>query len=386
MARYEYVRHVRRRSFVLSAVGVPLLILSVFGLIIFFATRGGEDRIGLVDLAGLTQGIDPATIDDNPITLERFVSEDAARQALNATTIDAIVVIPQEYLDSGTLRTIGPRNLSERAESQIDDLLHAAVLARTPADVRDRLDDPIDLRLRTLDGGREISANNMLIFFLPYGFAMLFVMTTFTTSGYLMQAITEEKEGRVIELLATSMSPQAMMSGKIIGLSGVGLTQMLVWVLVIGTAGLVYAGDLSFLSGVQLPWSLLGWSLLFFLLGYFLFAASYTIIGAAITTPQEAQPFATPISLLASLPLFLIIPILAQPNGIIAIVLSLIPFSAPMTMLMRLPLTQIPAWQMVASLAILASSSIGAIWLAARVLRIGMLRYGKRLSLREMFS
>lgn len=388
MARYEYWRHVRRRSFLWTALGVPLLMFAGFGLIYLVASRSPLERqLGMVDQAQVTNNIQVDHLNvSRRIPITRYPNEAAARQALDSGVIDAYVVIPQDYMETGNVRAVAPKRLTGSAESQIRAMLRAGLLSRTPEATRTRLLDPADLVLRTMDGGREIGATNGLLFLLPYAFAVLFVMTTFTTSGYLLQAIAEEKEGRVMELLATTVSAEQMMAGKIIGLSAVGLTQMLAWVVII-TAGLLIAiGDVSWLEGVQLPWSMLGWSFGYFLLGYFLFAACYTMLGAAVTSPQEAQPLATPLSLLASLPLFLLLPILSQPNGTLAVILSLVPFSAPMTMLMRLPLAEIPTWELITSLLILAASVIGTMWLAARVMRRGMLRYGKRLSLREIFA
>lgn len=388
MARYEYWRHVRRRAFVLTAFGMPLFMGVVFGVVYLVARRPpAEKALGIVDHARL---ITPAALaandDDQPIALRLQPDEATARQALAAGTIDAVVIVPQDFVQNGALRVVARKALGNDAERQIRAVLRAALVERAPPETRERLREPATLVLRTLNTGREIGADNGLLFLLPYAFAVLFVMTTFTTSGYLLQAIAEEKEGRVMELLATTVSPGQMMAGKIIGLSAVGLTQMLAWVALAALGVGVLVQDWSWFSDVDLPPGVLGWGLLFFVLGYLLFAACYTALGAAVTTPQEAQPLAGPISLLASLPLFLLLPILSQPNGPLAIALSFVPFSAPMTMLMRLPLADVPAWQLAVSATLLAASATGAMWLAARVLRRGMLRYGKRLRLHEIFG
>lgn len=387
IARYEYGRFVRRRSFVLTAVGVPLMVLALIAAIYIITARSSaEQRLGLVDQTGRFATIDEQTLGlERPIPLVRFADEAAAKQALDAKEVDAYAVIPSDYLETGQVRAVGPRRLSERAQNEIRALLRRGLVADAPEEVRERLAAPAQIVLRTLDGSRSVAAGNALLFLVPYGFAMLFIITTFTTSGYLLQAITEEKEDRIIELLATTVSPQAMMGGKIIGLSAVGLTQMLIWVSVGALSIVALIRDTSWLTNFQLPWSLIGLSLLYFLLGYLLIATCYAGLGAAVTTPQEAQPLAAPISLMTSAPLFMLAPILARPNGTLAVVLSMIPFSAPMTMLMRLPLAEIPRWQLALSLLVLLASVIGAVLLAARVMRLGMLRTGKRLSLRETF-
>jgi ABC-2 type transport system permease protein len=384
--RYEYRRHVRRRSFLFASFGIPLLIVGAMGLVVLllFNIRS-EERLGMVDQTGRFASIDPETLNlRRTIPIERFPDQEVAQQALESERIDAYFLIPVDYLETGTVRVVSPDPISDRAESQIRALLQAGLLAEVFLADRERLAQPTDLVLRTLDGDHEISGDSFFLFFLPYVFAVMFLITSFTTSGYLLQAIAEEKEDRVIEILATTVSPRQILAGKIIGLSAVGLTQILIWVITGVVAVLIY--DPNWLMDVEVPWSMLGLSLVYFLFGYLLIATCYATIGAAVTTPQEAQPLAGPISLLTVAPMMLHIVILAHPNGLLAVVFSLIPFSAPMTMLMRLPLADIPTWQLLVSLGGLLLTVFGAMLLAARVMRLGMLRYGKRLSLGEMFG
>ncbi len=386
VARYEYLRHVRRRGFLFVAFGMPLLLVAIFGVIALVALAQEDERqLGLVDQTGRFATVDTSDLGlSRPIPMLTFADESSARAALEQGAIDAYFVIPPDYLATGQVRAVAERPLSGRAERQLRTLLRAGLIADLPPAVRDRVSGQDDLVLRTIDSNREIGADNALLFFVPYAFAMLFIFTAFTTSGYLLQALTEEKENRVMELLATSLSPAQMMAGKITGLSAVGLTQMAVWIGLGAVALLVIGPNLAWIGDLRIPWSLLGLSFVYFLLGYLLIAASYALVGAAVTTPQEAQPLVAPISFVAIAPMFLLLAILSEPNGILAVVLSLIPFSAPMTMLMRLPLADVPLWQIVLSLLLLAAAMAGMMWLAARVMRRGMLRYGKRLSLREI--
>ena len=388
IARYEYGRHVRTRAFLLTALGVPLFAVAVFGIIFLVASGSrGEQRLGLVDPSGRFAAVDVQSLDlRRPIPIESLADEAAARRAFDAGTVDAYIMIPADYLQTGQVQAVGRRRLTERAQNEVRAVLEAGVLASVPAANRARLAEPDALKLRTLASGREVDADNFLLFLLPYAFALLFFITTFTTSGYLLRAVSEEKEDRVGEILAVTVAPRQMMAGKILGLSGVGLTQMLIWIGLAVIAVAVFASDLSLLRELRLPWSLAGLALLYFLLGYLLIAACFAIAGAAVPTPQEAQTLVTPISMLSLAPLLLTTVILAKPSGTLALIFSLIPFSAPMTMLMRLPLTDIPAWQIAASLLGLLVTAIGAVLLSGRVLRLGMLRYGKRLGVRELFS
>lgn len=386
IARYEYLRHVRRRSFLFVAFGMPLLFAGLIGVVVLvlLATSGAQ-RLGLVDETGRFAPIarQPVAM-RQPVPVTVFEGVDAARAALQADAIDVYVVIPADYVATGRVVAHGERRLGDRAEATLREVLREGLLQGVAPDRRERVADPSELVLRTVDGGRTVNARNLALLLLPFAIGILFIVTAFTTSGYLLQAITEEKENRVIELMATTVRPEQMMAGKIIGLSAVGLTQMVSWLLVGAVAAITVTRDLGWLVDLQLPWATLGLSLLYFVWGYLLLAGCYATVGAAMTTPQEAQQFAAPVSLAAGLPYLLMAVITSRPNGAIATALSLIPFSAPMTMLMRLPLADIPAWQIVGSLTMVILGALGAIWLSARVLRIGMLRVGKRLSLREI--
>jgi ABC-2 type transport system permease protein len=356
-------------------------------VVVVMSNLNVERRLGLVDHAGLVGNVDVARLNlRRPIPVERFADETRARNAFDKRTIDAYIVIPADYVATGKIQAVAHKSLSDPAKQETQALLTRGLLERVPPQNRPRLQQPANLMLRTLDGGREIDADNIvLVFFLPYAVAIVFTITTFMTSGYLLQALTDEKENRVMEILATAASPWQMMAGKIIGMSAVGLTQVLVWI-GLGLGALTVLGDLHWLGNLQLPWAELGLSLLYFVLGYLLIAACYAAVGAAVTTSQEAQQLATPISMVAMVPFFLFMVILTQPNGLLATVLSFIPVTAALTMLLRLPLADIPTWQIALSLALLGLSVIATIAGAARVLRLGMLRYGKRLQLRELFG
>jgi ABC-2 type transport system permease protein len=242
----------------------------------------------------------------------------------------------------------------------------------------------MELSLRTLVNGREVRSTNLLLFLLPYIFALIFFVTTFTTSGFLLQSVAEEKEDRVIEIVATTVSPTQLMAGKIIGLTSVGLTQVSIWIGLAALAALAFVRPFPSLGSLQLPWTVLGLGLLYFLLGYLLIAACYAAAGAIVTTAQEAQTLVTPLSMLGIAPLMLVNVILTQPNGTLARIFSLIPFSAPMTMLLRLPVADVPSWQVALSLLTLALAAFGAVLLSARALRMSMTHPGRRLTLRDL--
>jgi ABC-2 type transport system permease protein len=346
-----------------------------------------ETRLGVVDATGQFAAVDVAALDlDETIPTDTFPDEPTARAAFDNGMVDAYIVIPADYLQTGQVRAVGHDDLSDTAEDQIQAVLEQGLIQNVATTYRARLSNPLDLELRTLDTGRAVDDDNILLFLVPYLFAMVFFVTTFTTSGYLLQAIGEEKEDRVMEILATTVRPTEMMAGKILGLYLLGLTQLLVWAAFVAVPAVLLLRNVPQLSGFALPWSVVAAAMVYFLLGYLLISGCYAAAGAAMPTPQEAGMLLGPVSFLSVLPLMLLGVIIGQPNGAVATALSVIPFTAPMAMLMRLSLADVPVWQVATSLVLLVLAAAGAIALAARVMRLGMLRYGKRLNLREVWG
>jgi ABC-2 type transport system permease protein len=213
-----------------------------------------------------------------------------------------------------------------------------------------------------------------------------FVIAMFTSGGYLMQAVVEEKENRTMEVIITSVSPNQFMAGKIIGDTCVGLTQILAWILMIVVPILIGRDTFKFLQGIQISSQTLVVLVFTMLPSFVLVAALMATIGATVTEAREGQQMTGLISLPIWIPYMLTGLLMSDPNSPLALALSMIPLTAPMTMLMRDGLTILPAWQIGLSAAIQILFTVGAIWLAGRAFRLGMLRYGKRLMWRELFG
>jgi ABC-2 type transport system permease protein len=221
---------------------------------------------------------------------------------------------------------------------------------------------------------------------MPIIAAIGFVIAMFTAGGYLMQAVVEEKENRTMEVILTSVSPNQFMTGKIIADISIGLTQILAWLLFIIIAIRVGAQSLDFLQGIQVSPQLVLLSLVILLPTFVMVSAFMALIGATVSEAREGQQMIGLIGLPIWIPYMLTAVIIENPNSPLAVALSLFPLTSSMTMLLRQGVTILPAWQIALSSGILVISAILAIWLAGKAFRLGMLRYGKRLSLREIFS
>ena len=387
MARHEYLKNVRRRGFVLGTLGIPLFIILIMGVSILVAV-GGENKLplGYVDQSGVLAAQVPAT-GPNDIELRSFRDQAAARAALEAGDIQGYYVIPSDYLET---KKVSLYYWNERpnstARNQFDAFLRANLVAGLPAEVRQRVLDGSELTLRSADGQRQIRSDEGINLLLPGVAGMFFLFAVMTSAGYLLQAVADEKENRTIELMATSLTPGQLIGGKAVGLIGVALTQMLIWVATAVVALSVGAQYLDALKALRLPWEFLLIMALFFFPSYALVAGIMIAIGGIVTETRQGQQIAGIVNLLFTAPFFFVAIALTNPDSPLLVALTVFPTSAFMTIALRWSLTVIPAWQMIGSWVILVATAGFSVWAAARIFRAGMLRYGQRLDLRGMIQ
>jgi ABC-2 type transport system permease protein len=392
IAGQEYAAHVRRRTFLLTTLGFPLLLVLVFGLIIVLTINSQNVKaIGYVDHAGILRQMadrvmvppnpGPTAGRDAPVPAIRYPDEAAARQALDGKQIDVYFVLPADYRATGKVVGYAPTSIPQVGQDRFTSLLRQGLLAAIPGH-DPRLAAPIGETVNLkADGQPNNPAAAILV---PFLFAFLFYLASYIAGSYLMQSVAEEKESRVMEILATSVRPGDLMGGKIVGLGLVGLTQMAVWV-GIGLLTLwIGAAYVPFLVDMALPWDTVLLIIVLFVPSYLLYAASLAAVGAAVTARQEGQQLSGIFSLLGAVPIWFFVAILTDPNGPLALGLSFFPYTAPMTLLLRQAAMTVPIEQIVLSWVITTAAALGMVWVAGRVMRFGMLRYGKRLGLREL--
>jgi len=406
VARREYLHNVRQPSFLFAAFGTPLLIVIVFAIAMFFAWNSGEGirdrieageyRLGYVDQAGLIPEDIPAQDFSeehvaHPEMFVRFDTPESARDALDADEIGAYFVIVDDYVQSGNVELYSyDTEVTGPLERPISGLLNASLSMDLDIELPvERITRPIasqGLSIFTLDTDREVDQRTLpALILLPMFFAIVFTLATQITSGYLMSGLVDEKSNRMMEMLVTSITPMQLLSGKILGLGALGLTQLAVW---IGGAGIVFVlgRDLPVLENAAFPLELLLVAIVYFVLGYFLTAAAMAGIGAVVGSEQESRQYAGIISLVQFVPYFFLVQFLNNPDGAAPVALSIIPFTAPMAMIIRYGLTTVPMWQLALSMGLLLLTTMGVMWLSARFFRWGLLMYGKRFNLRTVWA
>lgn len=388
--KYEYLRHVLRKGFLVALLSVPLWIIISIG-VGFLAVLLTNDTtpVGYVDNSGfLSNPIYPQAskgLIKNP-ALIAFATEQEAKTALDAGKLQSYYVLPADYLTTGKVVEYFIKDRNTDRTSIFVTFLQINHLREVPQDVSKRIHLGSNIVVHSTQENRKSSGADILKIILPLLGAVLMITAVFTSSGYLMQAVVEEKENRTMEIVATSLSPSQIMGGKIVALIGVGLTQILVWG---GFAliGLMVAQlYLPFLNSARIDWGMIGTILVLVLPTFVMVAALMAALGATVTEAKEGQQVAGLVTLPVMLPFMLLSAILANPNGIISMVLSFFPLTAAMTIMLRIAFGSVPTWQMAVSAVILVACAAGSLWLAGQVFRMGMLRYGKRISLREVFN
>jgi ABC-2 type transport system permease protein len=399
IARHEYRMTVVRPGFVIMTLlmpllgGLTLLIASLFGA----SATGYLERqmpkelshVAVVDLSGIFTPLLPAYAGDFAL----YESEAAARADVAAGKVDGALVIQGGYTANGDVTVITTGHGLEAAllsdSSRVRAMLIDHLLRdQVPESLRQRVRAPMHatiVSLADVPGASTTAAGAGVNMLVSYFLGVLLVVTIFTSSGYLLRSVAEEKTNRVMEVLLSSVTAQQLLAGKVLGLGAAGLTQMLIW---LGSSAALGSGAIALL-GVSLPFvsrpEVFILAIVYYLLGFVLYAVLMGAGGSLGSNLQESQQIAGIFSFMAAIPFMLAGFLLTSPNAMIGRVLSWFPFTAPTMMLLRLPMTELPPIDILISIVSLLVTIPFALWGGAKVFRMGLLMYGKRPSLREVW-
>lgn len=398
VARWEFVERVKTKSFLIGLVLTPLIMASFIvgpSLLKDSLAKKESSRIAVVDGTGqLFDSLkviiekENRLISGNPryeLLLrsgEQAVISTVDRDILTGT-IEGAIIIPATVFDSLSV-TYRSQNVSDiEAMSGLEQLLSRLIASKKleSAGLDPHLVAELNRRtnlttVRVTDAGASESGF-LESFGISYVFIIMLMIMILTSGQFLVRSLVEEKSNRIVEILISSCSPMDLMFGKIIGLSALGLVQVVAWLAMLLVAVLV--------AGVSnLPLENLWLMFLYFALGFVLYATLFVMFGSLASTEQEAQQMTSYLSLFLSLPLVIAFIATQNPNSGILTVLSMIPFLTPSLMLLRLPLITPPVWEIAATLGILVLSILFFTWVASKIFRIGILMTGKRPSLDEI--
>lgn len=386
---HEYARHVFRKRFIFAVLSMPIFIIIIIGVgILAVVLQSNNNPVGYVDSSGLLAH--PVSIPrensifSKSIDFIPYPDETQARAALDQNQIQAYYVLSPDYLQTSKAKLVSLKEPSVNVQGQFEALLRANLLASQPPDVAKRVVSGSELVIQSADGSRQMAQSQWANILVPVVGGLLFMMTILMSGSYLMHAVVEEKENRTMEIIVTSVSPDQLMAGKIMGNIGAGLTQVVIWVLFI-LIGLAFGqNSLGWAQNIEISPEFVGILLLAFVPAFFLVGGLMAAVGATVTESREAQQITGMFTLPIVAPYWFSTQIITYPNSPLAVGLSYFPLTAPVTLTLRSGFTQIPTLQLALNIAVLWLCAIAAIWFAARSFRIGMLSYGKRLSLRQI--
>ena len=334
VARHEIVTLLRRKSFVFFAFIFPLLMIGLnFGITYLTAQEATETgtlgNIGYIDHAGVL-----AASIQRPPEFQPYANETVAQDDLAADQIGAYFVIPADYISNGIVNGYTYSAIPPGIENQLREFLRANLLADHEPLEAERLQNPAEITMSTLDGSRELTEESALALIMtPMVFAMVLGMSIAMTSSYLMQNVAEEKTTRMVELMMTSITPLEMLWGKILGLGAMGLMQIAVWAIASGVIFIVSQDAADMLASIELPASIIPSSVLYLLLGYLLYGSLLAGIGASSSSVEESQSISGIFTLIAFSPIFVFITMLKDPSGPIPLALSFFPFTSSTEMI-----------------------------------------------------
>jgi ABC-2 type transport system permease protein len=390
LIKHEFLNTVRRKAFIILTLAFPLIALLgiLAGQVIpkMITPSTTIDKVGYVDQVGIFT----RSLTENKTELIPFVSEDAAKAALEKKDIKEYFIITPGYVATGLIQRytltseIAP---SDTVQGVIKDFLLNNLLNGNSAEIVARAKNPLSIASTTLTtaGTPATRQGGFSALILPYIFGILLMLAIFTSSGYLLQGLGEEKENRVMEILLSSISPKQLLAGKIIGLGAAGLVQIIVWLVSANfLMKMASAAWGNVIGSLQVPPDFLILGIIYFILGYLLMAVIMAGVGSVNPTAREGQQMSAIFTIPVIIPIYFMGLIMEHPENIVVKILTFIPITAPITVIVRLGLSEIPLWELLVSISILILSIWGLFVLCTKLFRTYLLMYGKRPDLKEI--
>eukprot|EP01029_Cantina_marsupialis_P015156 TRINITY_DN3314_c0_g3_i1.p1 TRINITY_DN3314_c0_g3~~TRINITY_DN3314_c0_g3_i1.p1 ORF type:complete len:447 (+),score=62.92 TRINITY_DN3314_c0_g3_i1:198-1538(+) len=430
----EYLSRVKKRSFLILTFLTPVLIAGIYAFMIWMMLKDDTEKrtIAVINESELVEPVQSKEYTTFNY-LENTSFEDAKTQ-IESKGYYAILVIPKNILESRTADLFSYKQVTIEVKTEVGSQIrqHIEKIKRSKIIAEANMPDleeklaatrtPISMKTIKFGEGGEVKQSSTEIA-MGIGFAASFIiyMFIFLYGVQVMRGVIEEKSNRIVEVIISSVKPFQLMMGKIVGVAMVGLTQFILWVILSGiiiTVGsaLVLPGvdmdtiqqaktlaelpegaaslnanqfkmvqdvlgtfDLAYVAGI------IGAFIFFFLGGYLLYSALFAAVGSAVDNETETQQFMMPITIPLILALYIGFAVARNPESILAFWGSIIPFTSPIVMLVRIPFG-VPIWELLLSMTLLIGTFLFITWIAAKIYRTGILMYGKKVSYKEIWK
>lgn len=429
----EYLSRVKKKSFIVMTFLTPLLIAGIYGLIGYFTYKGIKDTHDKVAVVSTNTTLTEKLVTDENIEYE-YVNKplDVMKKSLSKSDYDYILYLPEFSLaEPKGVELFGEKqagmSLNNRISGDLEELIRNQKLKQSGISQSDldqlKTSVDIDTKKIAVETGKEEASSAGASTIIAFIAGILMFMFIMLYGIQVMRGVIEEKTSRIIEVMISSVKPFQLMMGKIIGIALVGLTQFILWIVLTLTISTIAATVLidkadvkkiaassqtgSTVGGVSqeqvqaaqgpigdIQKSLAGLDfgkivtvfIFFFIGGYLFYSALYAAIGSAVDSETETQQFMMPVMMPLLLGYALSLSVVTNdPYGNVAFWLSMIPFTSPIAMVVRLPYG-VPGWELALSMAILVIGFVFTVWVASRIYRVGILMYGKKTTFKEMFK
>lgn len=421
----EYITRVLKKSFWISSLLAPVLITAIYAIPIWLAMKDKEvKRVEILDLSGLWKKSD--LVDKEVAFVFTSGKEQELKMAFASKGFDAFVAIPEDVLVNPkgvhiySAKNIG-MSLKESVEKLIQNKVRQELLLKAGISSQIYESTQVDIDSKTItvsNDGKETSSSSggAMILAGIMGFVLYFTLLLY--GSQVMNGVIEEKSSRIIEVIISSVKPYQLLLGKIIGVGLVGLTQFLLWIfLTIGLTqitGKFYGEKVKnnltqiqkvdsekqskvitksdegspmsevtkVLESTNIPMIIAAF-LFYFFVGYMLYSSLFAAIGSAVESATEAQQFTFIVMIPIILSFLMAQYTIQDPDSNIAFWASMIPFTSPINMMVRLPYG-VPGWELILSMTLLVLGFLGCSWVSARIYRVGILMYGKKVTWKEL--
>ena len=432
IAGREFNERVRKKSFIFTTILMPILMVGImFVPALMMNIQSDEAKeILVVDQSGLIAERleDSSTIDFTPSdkTLEELTAQQGESNPFGILIIGSDVATNPSNVQLLTYES-STINIESAIADQIASIIESEKLKAYNIDDIDailaEIQTNVTLKVKQLDeSGETQDSSSMLNIALAYIFGFLIYMFVFLYGNMVMQGVIEEKSNKVMEVMVSSVRPFQLMMGKILGIASVAVTQFVIWVvfiLVVGGAAINLMGldemmaaagsaaamdPMAMAGAAQMPavdsemvsllatitnpaylLRILGGFLIYFIGGYLLYAAMFAAVGSAVDNEKDTNNLQLPITVPLILALFVMMSAMQEPNGPLAFWFSMIPFTSPIVMMVRLPYG-VPGWELALSIGLLVATFVAIVLLAGKIYRVGVFMYGKKPSFKELLK
>jgi len=419
---HEFTSKIKSKGFLIATFVAPIAIIGLYGLLIYLSLSFDQSEKKLLFVDSGKEYISQMVAQDPELYALTTESIDKLKEQVNHGTIDGYVSIPEDIIENGEFSVYtsggGGTGFISKLKDDVGDVVEGIRIKKAGIDqtILDGIFKPVSLKTNMIDEqGNEQRDETEAKSFIGIVFGFLMYMLIFIYGGFVSRGVVEEKSNRIVEIIASSAKPIDILMGKIVGIGALGITQILMWLVLISVMFAVIAGagigpDVDsvqqtinnqpgldagsnsiqeelvgkILGAIDLA-TIVGF-IFFFIAGYFIYSAMFAALGAAVDNEQDVQQLQLPLTVPIFISLGMITPVSQNPDGLHSIIFTMFPLTSPILMPARMAATNVPLIEVIASAILLVLGFLGILWVSAKIYRIGILSTGKRPSFKELWK